>query len=1209
MSRRASLILSLLLLLALCVPYFSGSTVLASTAKIETTSVEVLVDGTHRITVNISLKGNLSNVQVLQSQWARGLNVAAGGNFFPVDRVSMSDNNQMMQFVFVDSDKNYDFDLGYTVHFIIQFPNLYEEYINVETIHIPRITILSTEYDNLTGLTRIVFRCRNGGVFTLSDLNEYNATSGLYDGTMSGVLVAGQEYAFRVSEPDHYLMRVVFAHATGEYTYNRIVQVNNDPPRATHVVIAVDEIDPGAVISGQYTYEDAEGDLEGLSVFTWFRYDPEGEVYSVISEATGNEYELASDDQHEYIVFQVTPVALTGTRIGAPVRSMPLFIQFDYPTAEGLAIVGMQDDGIPRRGDFVTGIYTYSDPRERPETESEYRWYYYEAGEYVRISGAEHPVYLVGTVDLGRQLVFAVVPKNASVTGEEARSAPTALVADCIPTAEDDEVWTDWETDISGQVQASGAYAGDVLSFQLTVPAEHGTAEVDVHGYWQYRPVTGYTGTDRFVVEVRNFYNEPALAEIRVHVETPPPPIAEGLAIVGMQDDGIPRRGDFVTGIYTYSDPRERPETESEYRWYYYEAGEYVRISGAEHPVYLVGTVDLGRQLVFAVVPKNASVTGEEARSAPTALVADCIPTAEDDEVWTDWETDISGRVQASGAYAGDVLSFQLTVPAEHGTAEVDVHGYWQYRPVTGYTGADRFVVEVRNFYNEPALAEIRVHVETPPPPIAEGLAIVGMQDDGIPRRGDFVTGIYTYSDPRERPETESEYRWYYYEAGEYVRISGAEHPVYLVGTVDLGRQLVFAVVPKNASVTGEEARSAPTAPVADCIPTAEDDEVWTDWETDISGQVQASGAYAGDVLSFQLTVPAEHGTAEVDVHGYWQYRPVTGYTGADRFVVEVHNSYGETALAEIRVHVETPPPPIAEGLAIVGMQDDGIPRRGDFVTGIYTYSDPRERPETESEYRWYYYEAGEYVRISGAEHPVYLVGTVDLGRQLVFAVVPKNASVTGEEARSAPTALVADCIPTAEDDEVWTDWETDISGRVQASGAYAGDVLSFQLTVPAEHGTAEVDVHGYWQYRPVTGYTGTDRFVVEVRNFYNEPALAEIRVHVETPPPPIAEGLAIVGMQDDGIPRRGDFVTGIYTYSDPRERPETESEYRWYYYEAGEYVRISGAEHPVYLVGHGGSGPTACVCSCPEKCFSDRRRSKECTDSAGGRLYSDSRR
>jgi hypothetical protein len=102
---------------------------------------------------------------------------------------------------------------------------------------------------------------------------------------------------------------------------------------------------------------------------------------------------------------------------------------------------------------------------------------------------------------------------------------------------------------------------------------------------------------------------------------------------------------------------------------------------------------------------------------------------------------------------------------------------------------------------------------------------------------------------------------------------------------------------------------------VADCIPTAEDDEVWTDWETDISGQVQASGAYAGDVLSFQLTVPAEHGTAEVDVHGYWQYRPVTGYTGADRFVVEVHNSYGETALAEIRVHITYPiSPPIITG-------------------------------------------------------------------------------------------------------------------------------------------------------------------------------------------------------------------------------------------------------------------------------------------------------
>jgi len=536
---RISRPLAMLLVFMLCLSQFNGSSVQASTAKIESTAVEVLIDGSHRITVNISLKGNLTNVQVLEAQWARGLNVGAGGEFMPAEEVWFPDGSQMMQLVFVDRDNKYDFDLGYTVHFIVQFPNTLEEYINVETIHIPRITILRNEYNNITGLSEITFTCRNGGYLVNSDMDEYNDTDGLYDGILTGTIASLQEYSFRVSQPDHYLMRVVYTHPTGEYIYNRIIVVDNEAPLAVNVAIDHESMEAGSVLLGQYTYSDEEGDLEGDSLYTWFHYDPDDKVYAQIPDAIGRQYELTGEDHLRYIVFQVELVALTGTREGALVRSLPLFIEFTFPFAEDVDIEGTRD-GIPRRGDLLKGTYRYEDPSGRLETESRYSWYYYQEGEHIAITGADAQYYQVGIEDLGRQLAFGVTPVNGAAAGNEVLSNASMPVEDSVPSAADDEAWTDWETTVSGTVQASGVYIGDDLDYRIIVLAEHGAASVDGSGLWTYIPEPGYLGLDQFVVEVTNSYGERAQAIISVHLSYPPsPPVIRGETEFDVFEGGI----------------------------------------------------------------------------------------------------------------------------------------------------------------------------------------------------------------------------------------------------------------------------------------------------------------------------------------------------------------------------------------------------------------------------------------------------------------------------------------------------------------------------------------------------------------------------------------------------------------------------------------------------------------------------------------------
>ena len=79
----------------------------------------------------------------------------------------------------------------------------------------------------------------------------------------------------------------------------------------------------GALLTGSYTYNDLDSDVEGASIFTWYRADDNsGTNQTAIVGATQNTYTLQASDQTQYIAFMVTPVAATGHGpTGTPVLS------------------------------------------------------------------------------------------------------------------------------------------------------------------------------------------------------------------------------------------------------------------------------------------------------------------------------------------------------------------------------------------------------------------------------------------------------------------------------------------------------------------------------------------------------------------------------------------------------------------------------------------------------------------------------------------------------------------------------------------------------------------------------------------------------------------------------------------------------------------------------------------------------------------------
>ena len=103
-----------------------------------------------------------------------------------------------------------------------------------------------------------------------------------------------------------------------------VAQPINLPPTASNVLIT-GTADIGQVLTGSYTYTDAENDPEGASIFRWLR---DG---TPIAGATAETYTLVVADQGTMVSFEVTPVAQTGTSPGLPVVSGPVRSTLSQP--------------------------------------------------------------------------------------------------------------------------------------------------------------------------------------------------------------------------------------------------------------------------------------------------------------------------------------------------------------------------------------------------------------------------------------------------------------------------------------------------------------------------------------------------------------------------------------------------------------------------------------------------------------------------------------------------------------------------------------------------------------------------------------------------------------------------------------------------------------------------------------------------------------
>jgi probable HAF family extracellular repeat protein len=189
------------------------------------------------------------------------------------------------------------------------------------------------------------------------------------------------------------------------YTGNQVFSIGlaqgnipNTAPQASAVAIAGSP-HPGQQLTGQYIYSDADNDPEGASTFRWLR---DGVA---ISGATGKTYTVVAADSGHLLMFEVTPVAVTGVSPGIAVQSGPLGIVNAPPVASNVKI-----SGTPKVGSLLTGSYSYSDEEGDPEGMSAFQW----LQDGTPIASATSISYTAAPADAGHLITFQVMPVAVS---------------------------------------------------------------------------------------------------------------------------------------------------------------------------------------------------------------------------------------------------------------------------------------------------------------------------------------------------------------------------------------------------------------------------------------------------------------------------------------------------------------------------------------------------------------------------------------------------------------------------------------------------------------------------------------------------------------------------------------------------------------------------------------------------------------------------
>ncbi|WP_410495216.1 S-layer homology domain-containing protein [Cellulosilyticum sp. ST5] len=812
----------------------------------------------------------------------------------------------------------------------------------------------------------------------------------------------------------------------------------------------------GETLTGNYTYSDVNGDLEGASTYKWYRADNSaGFNKTEIAGANAKTYVLQSADEGKYISFEVTPVALTGIAQGTAVLSAwaGIIVPAEAPpTATVQAITGTL-----QVGETLTGHYTYGDVNGDLEGASIYKWYRADNASGLnkdQIVGSTGITYVLTSADIGKYISFEVIPVATTgiaqgIVVESVRTGPI-VVAQVAPTATVQA--------ITGTLQV-----GETLTGHYTYSDVNGDLEgTSIYKWYRADNVSGLNKAEIAGATTKTYVLTSADIGKYISFEVTPVAatgIAQGIAVesawvgpvvvaqvaptaIVQAITGTLQVGESLTGNYTYSDVNGDLEGTSTYKWYRADSSSGLNkteIAGANAKTYVLQSADEGKYISFEVTP--VALTGiaqgtavlsawagiiVPAEAPPTATVQAITGTLQVGETLTGHYTygDVNGDLEGASIYkwyradnASGLNKDQIvgSTGITYVLTSADIGKYISFEviPVATTGIAQGIVVE---------------SVRTGPIVVAQVAPTVTVQPiTGTLQVGETLTGHYTYSDINGDLEGISTYKWYRADNSSGLNkteIVGATGITYVLTSSDEGKYISFEVIPvattgiaKGIAVESAWigpvalAQVAPTAAVQPITGTLQVGETLTGHYiySDVNGDEQGASTYkwyrADSASGLNKTVIAgANATTYVLTSGdagkyiCFEVTPVAT-TGIAQGIAVESAWIGPVALAQVA--------PTATVQQITGTL-----QVGETLTGHYTYSDVNGDEQGASTYKWYRADNASGLNktaIAGAIGITYVLTSSDEEKYISFKVIPVAATgiAQGTAVESVRTGVV----------------------------------------------------------------------------------------------------------------------------------------------------------------------------------------------------------
>lgn len=213
-----------------------------------------------------------------------------------------------------------------------------------------------------------------------------------------------------------------------------------------------------STLKATYTFSDADGNTEGVSLFQWYRNE------EPIEGATKKTYTLTLADKDARLVFEVNPVSAKGKNATGKAVKSEETENVVYPTAPYVTNVSV--GGALYRDSTLKAVYTYKDDNGDEEMGTTFQWF----REETEITGETGKTYKITVADKNAQLRVKVTPK--AETGEFKNNG----VAVISPAAGPVQGYT---VPVASSVSISGTFG---QGGTLTIAYNYSDAESDPEG-------------------------------------------------------------------------------------------------------------------------------------------------------------------------------------------------------------------------------------------------------------------------------------------------------------------------------------------------------------------------------------------------------------------------------------------------------------------------------------------------------------------------------------------------------------------------------------------------------------------------------------------------------------------------------------------------------------------------------------------------------